>query len=249
MEQDACTLPGCAAPVPPGSGAESAVALYSLCGVGKEVVAPGERLTILKSVDLTVGEGESLAIVGASGSGKTTLLHLLGTLDSPSWGTVSFRGRDVGALSTAERAKIRNRDMGFVFQFHHLLPEFSTLENVAMPGFIAGQGRKKSLLAAQKALEMFGMADRAGHRATTLSGGEKQRASIARAILLGPRVLLADEPSGSLDEDNGRQVADLLLNLNATLGMTLVVVTHNQDLACRMGRRLTLSSGELHGDN
>lgn len=220
--------------------------MFELRGVGKEVVAPGERLTILKDVNLTVHQGESVAIVGASGSGKTTLLHLLGTLDTPSWGVVNFRGRDVNTLSNRERSAARNKDLGFVFQFHHLLPEFSTVENVAMPALIGGQSRVKARRRAAEALERVGLSGRAEHAATTLSGGEKQRAAIARAILQGPGVLLADEPSGSLDEDNGRQVADLLMHLNQTLDMTLVVVTHNQDLASRMSRRLTLSAGVLH---
>ena len=220
--------------------------LYELIEVGKQVSGPAERLTILKRIDLRVEPGESVAIIGASGSGKTTLLHLLGTLDTPSWGAVRFSGHDLGGLDSVERAKLRNKDIGFVFQFHHLLPEFSTLENVAMPATIAGRPRDEALGAASEALEMTGLADRAAHNVTTLSGGERQRAAVARAVLMRPRVLLADEPSGSLDEASGRKVADMMLELNRELDMTLIVVTHNRELASRMDRVLELSAGVLH---
>jgi lipoprotein-releasing system ATP-binding protein len=220
--------------------------LYELAGVGKEVAGPTENLVILRSVDLTVEEGDSLAVLGASGSGKSTLLHILGTLDHSSWGMVRCLGRDMAGLTERERVRLRNREIGFVFQFHHLLPEFSTLENVAMPGLIAGKGRAESLALAAEALERVEMAGRAAHRVTTLSGGERQRAAIARAILLRPRVLLADEPTGNLDEKTGARVAELLSELNETLHMTLVVVTHNLSLASRMRRRLELRSGELY---
>lgn len=220
--------------------------LYQLREVGKEVSGPAERLVILRKIDLRVDEGDSLAIIGASGSGKTTLLHILATLDIPSWGEVAFRGRSLGGLSSEARARLRNREMGLVFQFHHLLPEFDTRENVAMPGIIGGLPRRKALDMAQEALGHVGLSDRADHLVTTLSGGERQRAAIARAILMKPGVLLADEPSGSLDEQNGEKIAELMLRLNRELGMTLVVVTHNQGLAQRLGRRLELHAGELH---
>ncbi len=220
--------------------------LYELAGVGKEVAGPTENLVILRSVDLRVEEGDSLAVLGASGSGKSTLLHLLGTLDDPSWGDIRYRGQGLAGLAERERVRMRNREIGFVFQFHHLLPEFTTLENVAMPGIIAGMRRAESLALAGEALERVGMTGRAEHKVTTLSGGERQRAAIARAILLGPRVLLADEPTGNLDEKTGERVAALLSELNETLHMTLVVVTHNLSLASRMRRRLELRSGELY---
>lgn len=220
--------------------------LYELREVGKEVTGPAERLTILRKVDLRVEEGESVAIIGASGSGKTTLLHILATLDRPSWGDATFRGQSLAALSGEARARLRNRELGLVFQFHHLLPEFDTRENVAMPGIIGGLARRKALELAEEALAHVGLYDRASHLVTTLSGGERQRAAIARAILMKPRVLLADEPSGSLDEANGEKIAELMLRLNQQLGMTLVVVTHNLALAGRMSRRLELHSGELH---
>ncbi len=220
--------------------------LYELRGVGKEFAGPAEKLAILRDVNLVVEEGDSIAVLGASGAGKSTLLHLLGSLDTATSGTIRFRGRDLGALGEREKMRVRNREMGFVFQFHHLLPEFSTLENVAMPGFIGGLSRRVALDKAREALELTGLAGRSEHRVTTLSGGERQRAAIARAILLRPKVLLADEPSGNLDEHTGKRIHALLTNLNRELGTTLVVVTHNHQLASLMSRRLELHSGELY---
>lgn len=220
--------------------------LYVLEGVGKEFALPGERVKVLDNVSMTVDQGESIAILGASGSGKTTLLHLLGTLDAPTSGRISFSGADLGALDPRRKAALRNRDMGFVFQFHHLLPEFTTLENVAMPGVIAGRPRGECLEMAREALKVVGLAARTDFPVTTLSGGERQRAAIARAILLKPRALLADEPTGNLDEKNGRMIGELLVSLNRELGMTFVVVTHNIELAGVMGRRLELRSGALY---
>jgi len=220
--------------------------LYDLQGIGKEFAGPTEQLRILNDVRLQVKQGDSLAVIGASGSGKSTLLHLLGTLDTPSWGKIFFMGRDIGSMSAAARAAVRNKEIGFVFQFHHLLPEFTTLENVAMPGLIAGMGRGEAEAEAEKALELVGLGHRKRHKVTTLSGGERQRAAIARSILLRPKVLLADEPTGNLDEQTGERIADLLMELNADLRMTLVVVTHNFELARMMDRRFELRSGELH---
>lgn len=223
--------------------------LYDLQGVGKEYPGPGGSLVILKGLDLRVERGESLAVLGASGAGKSTLLHVLGGLDIPSTGKVLFEGRDVACMSEPERAHLRNREMGFVFQFHHLLPEFSTLENVAMPGLIAGLGRDEAFQRAARALELVALDQRAAHKVTTLSGGERQRAAIARAILMRPKALLADEPTGNLDEATGERIGGLLFELNRELGMTLVVVTHNVELAARMGRRMELRSGELYEHN
>lgn len=220
--------------------------MYDLKGVSKRVATPGEPLTILKNIDLTMAAGDSLAILGASGSGKTTLLHLMGSLDAPSAGKIIFKGKDLGRLRSMEQARLRNRHIGFVFQFHHLLPEFSTLENVAMPARIAGVPRKKAEDSAALALDQVGLCDRIEHRVTTLSGGERQRAAIARAIMLKPSVLLADEPTGNLDENTGEKVGTLLKKLNRELGMTLVIVTHNQRLADKMDRLLQLHSGELY---
>lgn len=220
--------------------------VYRLDNVGKAYEQGEETITVLSGVDLIVRGGDSLAIVGASGSGKSTLLQLMGTLDVPTTGSILFNGSDISTLGWKERARIRNKNMGFVFQFHHLLPEFSTLENVAMPAIIGGMGRNEALEKADRALSRVGLAHRRHHRVTTLSGGERQRAAIARAILLEPAVVLADEPTGNLDERTGREINDLLLHLNTDQGVTLVVVTHNAELAQCMHRTLELRSGELY---
>ncbi|HBU36784.1 outer membrane-specific lipoprotein transporter subunit; ATP-binding component of ABC superfamily [Pseudodesulfovibrio profundus] len=220
--------------------------LYRLVAVEKEFEGPSETLRILRKIDLDIPQGESLAVVGASGSGKTTLLHLLGTLDTASSGQVFLDGVDLTTLDNRQKARLRNRDIGFVFQFHHLLPEFSTLENVAMPAFIGKMGRSEGIRLAKEALEMVGLGHRLDHKVTTLSGGERQRAAIARAILLKPKVLLADEPTGNLDEENGAMIGNLLVSLNKELGMTFVVVTHNPELAGMMHRRVELRLGELY---
>ncbi|MCD7984761.1 MAG: ABC transporter ATP-binding protein [Desulfovibrio sp.] len=220
--------------------------LYKFSDVGKKFSGPGENLEIFKNINLIVEEGEALAIVGASGSGKSTLLHLMGALDTPSTGIVAFDGRDMALMSPDQKAAFRNKTLGFVFQFHHLLPEFSALENVAMPAVIGGARRAAVLPEARAMLERVGLADRADSKIATLSGGERQRVAIARAVLLRPRVLLADEPTGNLDEITGAQVGDMLNELNRELGMTLVVVTHNLDLAARMDRGLELRAGALY---
>lgn len=220
--------------------------VYRLKNVGKAYEQGEETVTVLSGVELAVSGGDSLAIVGASGSGKSTLLQLMGTLDVPSSGTILFNRDDISTLGWKERARIRNKNMGFVFQFHHLLPEFSTLENVAMPGIIGGMAKGEALERADAALSRVGLAHRRHHRVTTLSGGERQRAAIARAILLEPAVVLADEPTGNLDERTGREINDLLLHLNKDQGVTLIVVTHNAELAQCMRRTLELRSGELY---
>jgi lipoprotein-releasing system ATP-binding protein len=174
------------------------------------------------------------------------LLHLLGALDVPTQGRILFEGQDLADMTPEEKASLRNRSLGFVFQFHHLLPEFSTLENVAMQAMIGGLSRAGASQLAGRALENVGLADKAGQQVTTLSGGERQRVAIARAILLEPKVLLADEPTGNLDERTGHMIGELLLRLRQELTMTLVVVTHNRDLAARMDRCLELRSGVLY---
>ncbi|WP_319543825.1 ABC transporter ATP-binding protein [uncultured Pseudodesulfovibrio sp.] len=221
-------------------------AIYQLVAVSKEFQGPPETVRVLNKVDLTIDRGESLAILGASGSGKTTLLHMLGTLDQVTSGQIFLNGVDLNTLGNRRRAELRNREIGFVFQFHHLLPEFSTLENVAMPAFIAGKGRSEGMQLAREALDMVGLTHRLEHKVTTLSGGERQRAAIARAILLRPKVLLADEPTGNLDGRTGAMIGELLSSLNNELGMTFVVVTHNPEIAGMMHRRVELRSGELY---
>lgn len=214
--------------------------------VSKVFSGAEENLEIFKNLNLEIHAGEALAIVGASGSGKSTLLHLLGALDKPTNGKVFFEGRDLATLSPDEQARFRNRKLGFVFQFHHLLPEFTTLENVAIPGFIAGENRKLALERARGLVEKVGLKDRMDAKPATLSGGERQRAAIARALLMNPAMVLADEPTGNLDENTGKRVGELLLSLNRELGMTFVIVTHNRELAAGMDRALELRAGELY---
>jgi lipoprotein-releasing system ATP-binding protein len=220
--------------------------LYRFDAVSKEYQGPGEILTVLDKVSLAIGHGESIAVVGASGAGKSTFLHLLGTLDTPTSGTIHFEGRDTASMTPDEKADLRNTSIGFVFQFHHLLPEFSTLENVAMQAVVGGMGRKAAFALAAEALKAVGLQGKEKQSVTTLSGGERQRAAIARAVLVEPRVLLADEPTGNLDVKTGAGVTELLLTLNRDRGMAMVVVTHNRDIADLMGRRLELRSGDLY---
>ncbi len=220
--------------------------LYSFTNVSKEYDGPAEKLTVLRSVSLDIACGESIAVIGSSGAGKSTFLHLLGTLDTPTRGEIFFQGQNVGALSPEAKAALRNTSIGFVFQFHHLLPEFSTAENVAMQAIIGGTPKDEALRLAVTAMKAVGLEGREGQDVTTLSGGERQRAAIARAILQRPKVLLADEPTGNLDEKTGASVSRLLLDLNRDLGMTLIVVTHNRDIAALMGRCLELRAGDLY---
>jgi lipoprotein-releasing system ATP-binding protein len=220
--------------------------LYVLKGLGKEYKTPSEQVTVLKKIDLEIRQGDSVAILGTSGSGKSTLLHILGTLDSPSWGKITFRGYDLTQIDAKTKADLRRKEIGFIFQFHHLLPEFNALENVAMPAIISGIKMNMAMEMAAKAIEQVGLKHRVDHNVTTLSGGERQRVAIARAILLKPRVLLADEPTGNLDENTGESISQLLIKLNQDLGMTLVVVTHNNSLAQKMNQKLKLHLGVLH---
>jgi lipoprotein-releasing system ATP-binding protein len=220
--------------------------LYRLSALSKHYAGPNEQVRILQDISLDIEERESIAVVGASGSGKSTLLHILGTLAAPSSGGLFFCGKDVGPLTSAAKAALRNKDIGFVFQFHHLLPEFTTLENVAMPALIGGMSPKEAYRRAGDMLVRVGLEERADFNVTLLSGGERQRAAIARAIVPEPKILLADEPTGNLDEKNGVQIADLLVELNVSHGMAMVVVTHNPELAARMGRCFELKSGELY---
>ncbi len=220
--------------------------LYEFKNVSKRYTTANDSIEILNDINMVIHAGESLSIVGASGSGKSTLLHLMGALDIPSLGKIFFDGADLGQMPPDDKAYFRNNFMGFVFQFHHLLPEFSTLENVAMQAIISGMSHKKAIQKSGEMLERVGLANRMEHKVTTLSGGERQRAAIARAILMQPRVLLADEPTGNLDTQSGTKVGELLLDLNRELNMTLVVVTHNNELAASMGRSLELRSGVLY---
>ena len=203
-----------------------------------------KRVEVLKGVDLTFYQGEKAAIVGASGVGKTTLLHVLGTLDRPTAGKVLYEGKDIYTLNEKDLAFFRNREIGFVFQFHHLLPEFNALENTMMPCLIQGLPKKEAVFRAEAILTLVGLKERLSHKPGELSGGEQQRVAVARALVLEPKVLLADEPTGNLDAKTGDSVFDLLQELNRIKGVTLIVVTHNLKLAENMARQIQLVDGK-----
>jgi lipoprotein-releasing system ATP-binding protein len=202
-------------------------------------------LTLFRGLDLEIEAGEMVAIVGQSGAGKSTLLHILGALDTPSAGTVYCASTNVAALSQREAALFRNREIGYVWQFHYLLPEFTALENVAMPLLAHGQNRRNALTVAANWLRQVGLEERGDHRPGELSGGEQQRVALARALVNNPRLLLADEPTGDLDEETAGRVFDLIERLHATHGLTSILVTHNLELAARCTRQLRLEAGRL----
>jgi lipoprotein-releasing system ATP-binding protein len=203
-----------------------------------------KRLEVLKGIDLWFRRAEMVAIVGASGAGKTTFLHILGTLERPTSGKVLYEGKDVFALNETELARFRNREIGFVFQFHHLLPEFSALENTMLPCLIRGMPKNEATERAEAMLNSVGLQARLRHKPGELSGGEQQRVAVARALVLEPKILFADEPTGNLDTNTGEAVFELLRKLNQTQGITLVVVTHNKRLADRMPRQIQMVDGK-----
>lgn len=206
-----------------------------------------DSLEVLKGIDLTIGDGEIVAIVGPSGAGKTTLLQLLGTLDTPDKGSVYYNDTDICALRGRQLAAFRGRNIGFVFQFHQLLPEFDVLENVAMPALIAGVKRNDAFERARKLIDYMGLGQRTTHRPSQLSGGERQRAAVARALVNSPSVVLADEPSGSLDSVNRRELHKLFFDLRRDMGTTFVIVTHDNTLAEEADRIITLRDGLIAG--
>jgi len=206
-----------------------------------------KKVEVLRGIDLTFPQGKMAAIVGASGAGKTTLLHILGTIDRPTAGKVLHGGKDIFILNEKDLALFRNREIGFVFQFHHLLPEFNALENTMMPCLIQGMPKKEASLRAEAILTLVGLKERLSHKPGELSGGEQQRVAVARALVLEPKVLLADEPTGNLDTKTGESVFALLRELNRIKGVTLIIVTHNPNLAAQMPRQILLTDGKATG--
>lgn len=217
--------------------------LLEVVDIHKSYGAGAARVDVLRGISLSVAEGETIAFVGASGAGKSTLLHLMGTLDRPTSGKVFFKGEDVFRLGDMQLASFRNRSMGFVFQFHHLLPEFTALENAMMPALIGGMKKQDAAGIAEELLRDVGLSHRLTHKPGELSGGEQQRVAIARALVLSPPILLADEPTGNLDMKTSDEVHELLAEIQRKKGTALVVVTHNERLAERMGKTVRLVDG------
>lgn len=213
--------------------------------VTKEYVEANTRLKILTGINLQIKRGEQVAIMGRSGSGKTTLLQILGTLDTPTEGKVFIDGQNINTLNEYERGFVRNQSLGFIYQFHHLLPEFSALENVAMPLLIGDASAKEAAKRSQELLEMVGLKDRLQHRPSELSGGERQRVAIARALVNRPHCVLADEPTGNLDDETAAQVFQIMQDVNKNLGTSIILVTHDPNLAASLDRTLTLHGGQL----
>jgi lipoprotein-releasing system ATP-binding protein len=220
--------------------------MIEIKNLSKTFLKDGLAIEVLKELNLRIDTGESLAVVGVSGSGKSTLIHILGTLDHPTSGAVLFDGVDVFTWPEPKLAAFRNRKIGFIFQFHNLLPEFTSLENTMMPALIRRMPKREARGKAEALLTEVGLGDRVTHKPGELSGGEQQRVAIARALILEPDILLADEPTGNLDTETGKKIEEILVALNRTKGITLIVVTHNQSLAYRMSRQIGLRDGRIY---
>jgi len=231
-----------------GERVNTVVPLVRVENLHKSFDTHRKRTEVLKGLEISITQGEALAIVGASGVGKSTFLYLLGTLDKPTSGKIFYRGEDVFSWREERLAQFRNEKVGFIFQFHHLIPELNALENAMMPGLIQGMNRKEASERAEQILVRVGLKERLTHMQGELSGGEQQRVAVVRALLLRPEIVLADEPTGDLDTRTGNAIFDLLCELNREFGTTMVLVTHNPELARRMSRRVTLVDGRVVQD-
>lgn len=213
--------------------------------IAKDIRKSFGKLEVLRGIDLEIAKGEIVSIVGASGAGKTTLIQILGTLDNPTFGELEYDGTNVASMSSSKLARFRNENIGFVFQFHHLLPEFTALENVCIPGFIGKRKKSHVEEKAKRLLDMLGLSQRESHKPGELSGGEQQRVAVARSLINDPKVIFADEPSGNLDSANAKDLHQLFFNLRDELSQTFVIVTHNEDLAAMADRRLVINDGVM----
>jgi lipoprotein-releasing system ATP-binding protein len=221
--------------------------LLRVCDLHKSFTEGGSEIHVLRGVDFELGEGERLAVIGESGVGKSTLLHIIGTLDRPTSGEILYRGNALPISDEAALSEFRNREIGFIFQFHYLLPDFSALENVMFPALIQGVAPGTAKLGAETLLEMVGLKERMSHRPGKLSGGEQQRVAVARSVILQPKLILADEPTGSLDVRIGDEVQQLLFKLNRDQGIAMIIATHNREFAHKIGRQVELKAGRLGG--
>ena len=219
--------------------------MLELTNIHKSYKHNGNTIDVLKGIDITINKGDSLAVIGASGAGKSTLLNIMGALEQPSSGHVKFQGKNITEFDEPGLCRLRNREIGFVFQFHHLLPEFNALENTIMPALISRVGMRESKERAEKILAKVGLGNRLNHRTGELSGGEQQRVAIARSLMMQPRILLADEPTGNLDRNTGMEIVDLLLRIGEEEGLSMVIVTHNQQLADNMTKVMEIVDGKL----
>jgi lipoprotein-releasing system ATP-binding protein len=219
--------------------------MLELRNIHKSFRHSGNTIQVLNGIDVIINPGDSLAVIGASGVGKSTLLHIMGTLEPPTKGTVRFETQDISRMDEAALCRLRNREIGFIFQFHHLLPEFDALENTIMPGLIGGIDQNTSKKEARDMLTEVGLGERLNHRVGELSGGEQQRVAIARALFMKPKLLLADEPTGNLDRMTGEEIMDLLIGIREERGLSMVIATHNQRLAERMSRVMEIVDGRI----